>query len=173
VTDGLQQTDPGPPLRRLLVLAGAVVLVLVLAAVGTSAALPRNLDAGTTMAAAAGEVEVTPGLLTPRFRVQVGEQDVRLRGARWPGELQVARHVFDDPLTGQPAMTVLVGSAPLRADSVRVVTSEDGVREATLRFVGWHRVHVTVYDGEVTIREVAAIGSGGEVLQVVEGPDLS
>lgn len=147
--------------------------VLVLAAVGVSAVLPRDLDAGTTMAAEAWEVEATPGLLTPRFRVQMGEQDARFSGARWPGDLQVAQQVFEDRLTGQPVMTVLVGSAPLGADSVRVVTSDDGVREAAVRLVGWHRVHVTIYDGEVAIREVAAIGSGGEVLQAVQGPGSS
>lgn len=150
-------------------LAGLAVVLVVVA--GVSAAVPRTLAAGTTTALATWQVQVTPGVLAPRFSVEHEERAAEAAGARWPGRLQATERAFDDELTSQPALTAVVGSAPLRTDSVRITTADQGVREATVRRVGWHRVHVEVFEGPVTITEVAAIGSGGEVLAVLDGAD--
>lgn len=160
-----------PPRRWLLILA--VLGALLLAGGGVSAAVPRSLDAGTTLVAAPWSIEASPRLLAPRFLVQHDDAEAAATGARWPGALQAEPVTFADELTGEPAFTAVVGSVPLRTDSVRITTRERGVRESTVRGVGWHRVHAAAFDGDVAITEVAAIGSGGEVIAVLDGDDLT
>lgn len=146
------------------------LLVLLLVVISV---VPRTVGGATTSTGQRFEVEVVPGLRTPVFRVAPGDDDVQLSGAPWPGQLTVERRVLEDRVTGRPAVTVLVGSAPLGADSVRLTTAEEGVREATVELVGWHRVHATVLEGEVTATEIVAIGAGGEVLAVLEAAEPS
>ena len=140
---------------------------MLLAAAGVTAAVPWTLAQGSAQAGS-WQVQVTPGVLAPSFESHHDDETAGSRGLRWPGGLQAEEHAFTDALTGERSVTVVVGSAPLAADSVRLTTLERGVREASVRVVGWHRVHVEVFEGPVTITEVAAIGSGGEVLQVLE-----
>ncbi len=158
-----------PPRRWLLVAAGVVGALLVGAAV--SAVVPRTLDEGTTRTAASWQVTVTPGVVAPRFTAVHDGAEAVAEGTRWPGSLQAEVLAFEDPVTGASAFTAVVGSAPLGADSVRITTTERGVRESTVRLLGWHRVHAEAFDGDVDIIEVAAIGSGGEVIAVLDGDD--
>ena len=156
--------------RRLTVFTGIVLLLLI--AAGVTAALPRTVAAGTTTATPTWQVRVTPGVLTPRFVVEHDDHAAEAVGQRWPGSLQAQPLTFDDRLTDEPALTAVVGSAPLGTDSVRITTVEQGVREAQVRLAGWHLVHVEVFEGPVTITEVAAIGDGGEVISVLDGDGL-
>ena len=149
--------------------AGLTLLLLVVA--GLTAAVPRTLVAGTTTATQTWQVRVTPGVLAPSFLVEYDDHTAEAVGERWPGSLQAEHLTFDDRLTEQPALTAVVGSVPLGTDSVRITTAEQGVREAKVRWAGWHRVHVEVFEGSVTITEVAAIGDGGEVIAVVPGAE--
>ena len=150
-----------------------MVGALLLAGVGLSAALPRTLDDGRTLVAAQWSIEASPRLLAPRFTVHHDDSEAAATGTRWPGALQAEPVTFADSLTGEPAFTAVVGSVPLRTDSVRITTRERGVRESTVRGVGWHRVHAAAFNGDVAITEVAAIGSGGEVIAVLDGDDLT
>lgn len=153
-----------------MLIGAALLLTAVLAA---TVALPRTVDTGTTSSGQHWRVEVVPRVRTPLFRVEFAAEDVRLSATRRSGHRRVVRRVLDDPVTGRPAMTVLVGTAPLTADSVRITTAGRGVREATIRLAGWQRVHATVFDGEVVATEIAAIGADGEVLEVIEASDAT
>ncbi len=143
-------------------LVSATVVVVLLLGLLLSALLPRTLAAGETLLGDAWQVQVTPGLLTPSFTAEFDGATERARGQRWPGGLTATAWALG------PDRTVVVGSTPLSADSVRLAVAGVGLRESQVRLVGWHRVHVALLGGSVEITEVVAIGSGGEVLEVVD-----
>ncbi|GEM_PF-1992763 len=146
--------------RQRLVSVGLVAVLL--SGLALSALLPRTLATGETLLGDAWQVQVTPGIIAPSFAVDLDDATERTRGQRWPGGLTATAFELG------PDRTVVVGSAPLSADSVRLAVAGVGLRESQVRFVSWQRVHVAVLAGSVEITEVVAIGGGGEVLEVVE-----
>ncbi len=156
--EGIPGLEPSP--RRRFVLLG--VLALLLGALLATILVPRSLAVGETVLGEPYAVRVTPGVLVPTARVELAGTSREVRGERWPGaaSASVVR------LAGRH--TVIVGSTPLAADSVRVSTTDRGVFEARVHLVGWHQVHVTVVDAPVTVTEVVAIGSEGQILDVME-----
>ena len=151
--------DPFSPRQRLVSVGLVVVLLTGLA---LSALLPRTLATGETVLGDTWQVQVTPGLVAPRFAVGQDGASEHTRGQRWPGGLTATAFELG------PDRTVVVGSTPLSADSVRLAVAGVGLRESQVRLVGWQRVHVAILAGSVDITEVVAIGSGGEVLEVVD-----
>lgn len=149
--------EPSP--RRRLVLVG--VLVALLSAALVTSLLPRTLGSGETALGQPFAVRVTPGIVAPTARIELEGTSREVRGERWPG----AASASVVHLAGRH--TVIVGSTPLEADSVRVTTAERGVVEARVHLVGWHQVHVTVLDAPVTVTEIVAIGDEGRILDVV------
>jgi len=156
--DPIPGLEPSPRRRHLLVVVLGVVLISLLAI----AMLPRTLATGETALGEPYEVRVTPGVLAPTARVELAGTSREVRGERWPG----AASATVLHLAGQH--TVVVGSAPLEADSVRVTTGDRGVIEAQVHRSGWHKVHVSVLQAPVTVAEVVAIGAEGQILDVVE-----
>ncbi len=150
--------EPSP--RRRFVLIG--VLVALLSAVLVTSLLPRTLGSGETALGQPFAVRVTPGVIAPTARIELAGTSREVRGERWPGAASAAVV----RLAGHH--TVIVGSTPLEADSVRITTAGRGVVEARVHLVGWHRVHVTVLDVPVTVTEIVAIGDGGQILDVAE-----
>ncbi len=146
--------------RQRLVSVGLVAVLL--SGLALSALLPRTLATGETLLGDAWQGQVTPGIIAPSFAVDLDDATERTRGQRWPGGLTATAFELG------PDRTVVVGSAPLSADSVRLAVAGVGLRESQVRFVSWQRVHVAVLAGSVEITEVVAIGGGGEVLEVVE-----
>jgi hypothetical protein len=146
--------------RQRLLTVGLVVVLLV--GLTSAALVPRSLAAGETLLGDVWRVQVTPRLSTPSFAVDLDGVTERVRGERWPGRLSAAAFELG------PDRTVVVGSTPLSADSVRLAVAGVGLRESQVRLVGWQRVHVAILAGSVEITEVVAIGNGGEVLEVVE-----
>ena len=145
--------------RQRLVSIGLVVVLL--SGLALSALLPRTLATGETLLGDTWQVQVTPGLVSPRFAVALDGVTEHSRGERWPGGLTATAFELG------PDRTVVVGSTPLSADSVRLAVAGVGLREGHVRLVSWQRVHVAVLAGSVEITEVVAIGSGGEVIEVV------
>ncbi len=159
--------DPGeeipglePSSRRRFVLVGA--LALLLGALLVTILVPRSLASGETVLGEPYAVRVTPGILAPTARVDLAGTSREVRGERWPG----AASATVLHLAGQH--TVITGSAPLAADSVRVATADRGVVEARVHLVGWHQVHVAIVDAPVTVTQIVAIGAEGQILAVVE-----
>lgn len=164
VADGAETGDPIPglepsPRRRSLLL---VVLGVLLAGVLVIALVPRTLATGETPLGEPYEVRVTPGVLAPTAHIELAGTSHQVRGERWPG----AASATVLHLAGQH--TVVVGSAPLEADSVRVMTAGRGVVEARVHLVGWHKIHVSVLQAPATVTETVAIGAEGQILEVVE-----
>ena len=151
--------DPFSPRQRAVSIG---LLVLLLGALALSALLPRTLAAGETLLGDTWLVQVTPGVIAPRFAVEVDGATEQARGQRWPGGLTATAFELG------PDRTVVVGSAPWAADSVRLAVAGVGLRESQVLLVSWQRVHVAVLAGSVEIAEVVAIGDGGEVLEVVD-----
>jgi len=151
--------------RRRLVSVGLVVLLL--SGLALSALLPRTLATGETLLGDAWQVQVTPGIIAPSFAVDLDGATERTRGQRWPGGLTAMAFELG------PDRTVVVGSAPLSADSVRLAVAGVGLRESRVRLVSWQRVHVAVLAGSVEITEAVAIGDSGEVLEVVDDVPVS
>ena len=157
--DPIPGLDPFSPRQRLVSVG---LLVVLLCGLALSALLPRTLATGETLLGDTWQVQVTPGLTAPSFTVRLDGATERTRGQRWPGGLTATAFELG------PDRTVVVGSAPLSADSVRLVVAGVGHREGQVRLVGWQRVHVAILVGSLEITEVVAIGSGGEVLEVVD-----
>lgn len=159
------EPDPIPGLESLPSRRRAIVVAIVVLLVGglvSSALVPRTLVAGETGLGRPWQVQATTGVVTPTFSVTLDGTTERIRGQRWPGGLSAAVVELG------PDRTAVVGSAPPAADSVRLTVTGPGLRESRVRRLGWHRVHVVVLTGPVEIVEVVAIGSGGEVLEVVD-----
>lgn len=146
--------------RQRLVSVGLVVVLL--SGLALSALVPRTLATGETLLGDTWQVQVTPGIIAPSFVVDLDGATERTRGQRWPGGLTATAFELG------PDRTVVVGSAPLSADSVRLAVAGVGLRESQVRLVSWQRVHVAVLAGSVEITEVVAIGGGGQVLEILE-----
>lgn len=162
------EPDPIPglesfgPRQRVVVL---VLLVLAISGLLLVSFIPRTLASGATATGGTWQVQVTPGLVAPSFALTVDGRRERIEGARWPGRLQASMLQLGNE------RTALVGSAPWSADSVRLTLPGLGLRESEVRLVGWHRVHVAVLSVPSAPTEVVAIGSGGQVLEVLDDLD--
>ncbi|MEX2549256.1 MAG: hypothetical protein WD638_03435 [Nitriliruptoraceae bacterium] len=163
---GADRSDPIPGLEpsRRRWYAFLVVLAIVLGVALATTMVPRTLVTGETELEGHYVVRVTPGILAPTLHIHLGEARREVRGERWPGTASAS--VLH--LAGQH--TVIVGSAPLNADSVRVTTADRGVVEAQVHRKGWHKVHVSTLPAAVAVTEVVAIGADGRILDVAQ-PD--
>jgi hypothetical protein len=140
----------------LLMLAGLLV-----AAVATTALVPRTLGEGETLLATEWRVSAAPRFLAPVFRVTADASTEVVRGTRWPGRLQAMQ------LRLGPDAVAVMGSVAPGTDSVRLTTDVGTVHESRVRDLAWQRVHATVLAGPATVVEAVAIGSDGQVLSVL------
>ena len=149
--------------------SGIVVGVTIVVVLGVFALTPRTVASG-------GEDDTTWRLrIAP---VALGQQiSLEHAGARGSagdsGFVRTARldqtavwHVG----AGDDALTIVAGPTPGGASSVRVTSEELGVGEASLHRVGWRRFHVERLRGHVEVTELVAIGTSGQVLEVMTDP---
>lgn len=157
--DPIPGLEDHPSRRRIIVVS---IVALLVGGIVLSAFVPRTVVTGETVLGNPWQVRVTTGVVAPTFAVGSDGATERIRGQRWPGALSATVVELG------PDRSAVVGSAPAAADSVRLTVSGLGLRESRVQQLGWHRVHVAVLSGPVEIVEVVAIGSGGEVLEVVD-----
>ena len=148
---------------------GIVVGVAIVVILGVFALTPRTVASG-------GEDDATWRLrIAPvAFGPQISLEQGGAKGSAGDSGFVLTARLDQTAVwhvgAGDDALTIVAGPTPGGASSVRVTSEDLGVGESSLNRVGWRRFHVERLRGHVEVTELVAIGSNGQVLEVLTDP---